>query len=131
MLALESGQSVDPHQLIDSIEASTDAIQAARTMPDSTCYRAAAKALAKNPPCSREQHICDRARDTEVADSRERIRGGLQCEDAARVLVDEQKFVAQRCEALAETVDRTVVSGQMTRGEPRCHAERGSHMQRE
>ena len=64
-------------------------------------------------------------------DPTEGVGGALQRQDAAGVLVDEEKLVAQRSKALAHPGPRSVVRRQMRRGEARRHAEGGPEMQGE
>src|SRR5579864_9445932 len=52
----------------------------------------------------------------------QRVGGALQAQDAACVFVDEQKLIAQRSEALADSGDGTVVRGEMRSRESRRHA---------
>ncbi len=76
-----------------------------------------------------EQDVGDRARNSKLHDPAERVRGTLQAQDAARVLIDEQEFIRERGEALADAGARPIVRREVRRGEPRCHAERGAEVQ--
>ena len=62
---------------------------------------------------------------------RERIGGALEGQHGAGILVDEQEFVVQAGEAFANAADGAVVRCQMGRGKARCHADRGTGLQRQ
>ena len=61
----------------------------------------------------------------------ERVGGALKAQDAARVLVDEQKLVGKRGKALAHAGDGEVVRREMRGREARRHAERRADMERQ